>query len=99
MSEAGVVSNEGVGRVSPAVIEACRTDRMALRDGDFTLLSEVALGEVKPTAKDHVNLRAFAVEQLAKRFGDDPRTGRILRQLRADKNAEVAAAARGVLGE
>jgi len=90
-------SNEGVGRVSPKVIEACRTDRMALRDGDFTLLSEVALGEVKPLVKDRVDLRVYAVGKLAERFADDPRTKQILRQLLSDPDPKVAAAARSGL--
>jgi hypothetical protein len=90
------VSNEGPGRVSPKMIEASRMDPMALTDGDFTRLSEVALGEVKAPIRFPVNPRLLALELLAERHGDDPRTKRIIAQLTKDRDPAVAEMARSL---
>jgi hypothetical protein len=69
---------------------------MALGRADFEAVSEVALGEVRPTAKGQGDLRVFAVEQLI-RFRKDERTAKVLRHLLSDPDPDVKEAAAKVL--
>lgn len=77
-----LVSNEGAGLVDEAEMKKAETDAMNIREGNFSRVRSVALGQLLfGTPDDHLHLRREAIYELSRGRLDPAESEKALREL------------------